>query len=109
MPRVATKSRGTGGKQAKVIMNFTNCLWTILEDGAFWTIAMDEQGGFTTAVHGVVCSPATASTSYRCPQTMKKVSVLMFDVCGLLLVYHASGDPTIITDGRWRCATTQPN
>jgi hypothetical protein len=83
MPAKATKNRGTGAKKAKETITATNCVWTILEDASFWTISMDDQGGYTTVVHGVVCSQATASINFVCPSTLKKVSILTFDVCGI--------------------------
>jgi hypothetical protein len=75
--------RGVMSKQAKTIMSFTNSLWTILGDGSFWTIYMDEQGGYVVSRHGAVVSQASTSTKHRCPVTNEcPLHVLVFDVSG---------------------------
>jgi hypothetical protein len=82
MPKVKVPGRGPGGNKAKNVMNHTTALWTILGDGSFWTVTMDEQGGHRIILHGGVSGPATSSTTYQCPILNKKVSVLMFDILG---------------------------
>ena len=87
MPTARVPGRGPVGNKAKRpvdVMNHTNALWTILADGSFWTVHMDEQGGHRIMLHGAVAGPATSSTKYNCPLLNKKVSVLTFDVLGFV-------------------------
>ena len=82
MPKKTVTGRRPAGIKGAMVMNHTNALWTILSDGSFWTVHMDEEGGYCISLHGAVTSQATFSQTFTCPHTNKKVAVLMFDVVG---------------------------